>query len=102
LRREKGVTFFDTADSYGPYVNEELVGEALAPLRDQMVIAGNSGWHIEGSQSDPTAGPSRSAGQPTSLRRLPHRCHRSLYQDRVRAGIPIEDVDRAVGEARAA
>src|SRR3954465_2862303 len=44
---DRGVTFFDTAEVYGPYVNEELVGEALAPLRDQVVIATKFGWHIQ-------------------------------------------------------
>jgi len=46
-----GVTFFDTAESYGPYVNEELVGEALAPVRDQVVIATKFGWRIEDNTS---------------------------------------------------
>src|SRR3981081_3171992 len=44
---ELGVTFFDTAEVYGPYVNEELVGEALAPVRDQVAIATKFGWRIE-------------------------------------------------------
>ena len=44
---DRGVTFFDTAEVYGPYVNEELVGEALAPFRDQVVIATKFGWRIE-------------------------------------------------------
>src|SRR3954452_21263873 len=48
---ERGVTFFDTAEVYGPYVNEELVGEALAPLRDQVVIATKFGWRIEDGKS---------------------------------------------------
>lgn len=48
---DQGVTFFDTAESYGPYVNEELVGEALAPLREQVVIATKFGWRIEGGKS---------------------------------------------------
>src|SRR3954468_6043818 len=43
---DRGITFFDTAEVYGPYVNEELVGEALAPIRDQVVIATKFGWHI--------------------------------------------------------
>ena len=46
-----GVTFFDTAEVYGPYVNEELVGEALQPVRDQVVIATKFGWRIEDGQS---------------------------------------------------
>src|ERR1700712_4525325 len=48
---ELGVTFFDTAEVYGPYVNEELVGEALAPMRDQVVIATKFGWQIENGKS---------------------------------------------------
>src|SRR6201985_2593346 len=48
---ELGVTFFDTAESYGPYVNEELVGEALAPVRGQVVIATKFGWRIENGKS---------------------------------------------------
>ena len=47
---EAGVTFFDTAEVYGPYVNEELVGEALAPLRDEVVIATKFGWRHPGRQ----------------------------------------------------
>ena len=63
---DHGVTFFDTAEVYGPYVNEELVGEALAPVRDQVVIATKFGWRIEdGRSSGSTAAPSRSAGSPT-------------------------------------
>ena len=67
-RRRTGVTFFDTAEVYGPYVNEELVGEALAPLRDQVVIATKFGWRIEDGQmvghrqparADPAASPTR-------------------------------------------
>ena len=48
---EKGVTFFDTAEVYGPYTNEELVGEALAPFRDKVVIASKFGFDIEGRWS---------------------------------------------------
>ena len=48
---ERGVTFVDTAEVYGPYVNEELVGEALDPLRDQVVIATKFGWRIEDGRS---------------------------------------------------
>jgi len=59
---DRGVTFFDTAEVYGPYVNEELVGEALAPVRDQVVIATKFGMHIEDGAS-PT--PPRAACAPT-------------------------------------
>jgi aryl-alcohol dehydrogenase-like predicted oxidoreductase len=48
---EIGINFFDTAESYGPFVNEELVGEALAPVRDQVVIATKLGWRIEDGKS---------------------------------------------------
>ena len=51
---ERGITFFDTAEVYGPFVNEELVGEALAPMRDQVVIASKFGFQIE-SDKDPTS-----------------------------------------------
>ena len=63
---ERGVTFFDTAEVYGPYVNEELVGEALEPLRDQVVIATKFGWDSRTARRwVSTAGRSRSAGSPT-------------------------------------
>ena len=61
---ERGVTFFDTAEVYGPFTNEEIVGEALAPMRDQVVIATKFGFEIDpetGKQSASTAGPSTSA-----------------------------------------
>ena len=59
---ERGVTFFDTAEVYGPYTNEELVGEALAPVRDQVVIATKFGFKFEGGkQAGWTAGPRTSA-----------------------------------------
>src|SRR5258705_11214751 len=61
---ERGITFFDTAEVYGPYVNEELVGEALEPLRDQLVIATKFGWAI---------GDGRSVGldsRPEQIRRV--------------------------------
>ena len=60
---DQGISFFDTAEVYGPYVNEELVGEALAPVRDQVVIATNFGWRIEDGRS---AGPDSS---PEQIRR---------------------------------
>ncbi len=64
---ERGVTFIDTAEVYGPYVNEELVGEAVQPIRDQVVIATKFGWHIaDGAAQGSTPARSRSAGSPTS------------------------------------
>ena len=61
-----GVTFFDTAEAYGPYANEELVGEALGPVRDQVVIATKFGFKFEnGKRPGWTAGRSTSARSPT-------------------------------------
>ena len=64
---EQGVTFFDTAEVYGPFVNEELVGEALAPFREQVVIATKFGFGInpDGTDRDSTAAPIISDGSPT-------------------------------------
>src|SRR5260370_20622010 len=67
-----GVTFFDTAEVYGPFNNEELVGEALAPLRDRVVIASKSGFTVEGSKQtglDSRPAPIKAAAEG-SLRRL--------------------------------
>src|SRR6478672_6942498 len=93
---ERGVTFFDTAEVYGPYTNEELVGEALAPFRDQVVIATKFGFKI-----DPSTG--KQAGldsQPAhikevaegSLKRLKADVIDLFYQHRVDPNVPIEDV----------
>jgi aryl-alcohol dehydrogenase-like predicted oxidoreductase len=93
---ERGVTFFDTAEVYGPHTNEELVGEALAPVRDQVVIATKFGFDI-----DPTTGKQRGLNsQPnhirevveSSLRRLRTDYIDLLYQHRVDPAVPIEDV----------
>jgi aryl-alcohol dehydrogenase-like predicted oxidoreductase len=97
---ERGVTFFDTAEVYGPYVNEELVGEALAPLRDQVVIATKFGWRIEDGKS---VGLDSSPEQikrvaDASLRRLRTDVIDLFYQHRVDPDVPIEDVAGAVGE----
>lgn len=99
-----GVTFFDTAEVYGPFVNEELVGEALEPVRDQVVIATKFGWRIEDG---------RSVGldsRPEQIKRVADAALRRLrtdvidlfYQHRVDPGVPIEDVAGAVGELVAA
>jgi aryl-alcohol dehydrogenase-like predicted oxidoreductase len=101
---ERGVTFFDTAEVYGPYVNEELVGEALAPLRDQVVIATKFGWRIQGGQS---VGLDSRPEQITrvadaSLRRLRVDTIDLFYQHRVDPDVPIEDVAGTVGELVAA
>jgi aryl-alcohol dehydrogenase-like predicted oxidoreductase len=100
---ERGVTLFDTAEAYGPFVNEELVGEALAPLRDQVVIATKFGFDI-----DPNTG-SRSGGvnsrpehikmvAEASLKRLKVEAIDLFYQHRVDPDVPIEDVAGAVKE----
>src|SRR5712691_10395080 len=98
---ERGVTFFDTAEVYGPFVNEELVGEALAPMRDQVVIATKFGFQID-SEKDPH--PVGLNSRPEyiketvegSLRRLKVDTIDLLYQHRVDPNVPIEDVAEAV------
>src|SRR5467141_1525912 len=100
---ECGVTFFDTAEAYGPFTNEELVGEALAPFRDQVVIATKFGW--EANPAD--------AGKWTSLNSRPEHIKKVaeaslkrlkvdaidlFYQHRVDLNVPIEDVAGAVKE----
>jgi aryl-alcohol dehydrogenase-like predicted oxidoreductase len=102
--QEAGVTFFDTAEVYGPYANEELVGEALAPLRDEVVIATKFGWDI---QDDKMVGTNSAPTQirkvaDASLRRLGIDVIDLFYQHRVDPKVPIEDVAGAVGELIAA
>jgi aryl-alcohol dehydrogenase-like predicted oxidoreductase len=89
-----GVTFFDTAQVYGPFVNEELVGKALAPVRDQVVIATKFGFSFDGSRStglDSRPEHIRSTVED-SLRRLNVERIDLLYQHRVDPDVPIEDV----------
>jgi len=102
---ERGVTFFDTAEVYGPFTNEELVGEALAPLRDQVVIATKFGF-------DTSVDPRGSKGAPVlnsrpehikevaeaSLKRLKTDVIDLFYQHRVDPDVPIEDVAGTVKE----
>src|SRR6266478_7518596 len=98
---ERGVTFFDTAEVYGPFANEELVSEALAPLRDQVVIATKFGF-----KPDPNGGPRWSGldSRPehikevaeASLKRLKTDVIDLFYQHRVDPNVPIEDVAGAV------
>ena len=97
---DRGVTFFDTAEMYGPYANEELVGEALAPVRDQVAIATKFGFDIEpdthrqrGLNSRPEH--IRQVAE-ASLRRLKTDRIDLLYQHRVDPEVPIEDVAGAV------
>ncbi|MBE8473828.1 aldo/keto reductase [Streptomyces justiciae] len=95
-----GVTFFDTAEVYGPYVNEELVGEALAPVRDQVVIATKFGFRIEnGASVGLNSRPEqiRSVAN-ASLKRLGVERLDLFYQHRVDPDVPIEDVAGTVGE----
>jgi aryl-alcohol dehydrogenase-like predicted oxidoreductase len=95
-----GVTFFDTAESYGPYVNEELVGEALQPVRDQVVIATKFGWHIEDGKSVGLDSRPEQVKRvaDASLRRLRSDVIDLFYQHRVDPDVPIEDVAGAVSE----
>jgi aryl-alcohol dehydrogenase-like predicted oxidoreductase len=101
---ERGVTFFDTAEVYGPYTNEELVGEALAPFRKQVVIATKFGFDLSGSDKRPGAAGLNS--QPAhikqavegSLKRLKTDVIDLFYQHRVDENVPIEDVAGAVKE----
>ncbi|MFF3026606.1 aldo/keto reductase [Microbacterium sp. NPDC057944] len=95
-----GVTFFDTAEVYGPYVNEELVGEALAPIRDQVVIATKFGWKIEDGKSVGLDSRPEQIRRVTeaSLRRLRTDTLDLFYQHRVDPDVPIEDVAGTVGE----
>ncbi len=94
-----GVTFFDTAEIYGPFTNEELVGEALAPVREQVVIATKFGFKIdkEGRQAGLDSRPEHiKQVAETSLKRLKIDVIDLFYQHRVDADVPIEDVAGAV------
>jgi aryl-alcohol dehydrogenase-like predicted oxidoreductase len=95
---EHGVTFFDTAEVYGPFTNEELVGEALTPFRDQVVIATKFGFKIEnGKQAGLDSRPEHiKEVADASLKRLKTDRIDLLYQHRVDSNVPIEDVAGAV------
>ena len=101
---DRGITFFDTAEVYGPFTNEELVGEALSPIRKQLVIATKFGFDLSGSDHRPGAAAVNS--QPAhikqavegSLKRLKIETIDLLYQHRVDPNVPIEDVAGAVKE----
>jgi aryl-alcohol dehydrogenase-like predicted oxidoreductase len=100
---ERGVTFFDTAEAYGPFTNEELVGEALAPFRDQVVIATKFGFKID-PQSERALNGVDSRPEhikevaEASLKRLKTDVIDLFYQHRVDPNVPIEDVAGAVKE----
>src|SRR5208282_1147660 len=99
---ERGITFFDTAEVYGPFTNEELVGEALAPFRKQLVIATKFGFDLSGSDRRPGAAGLNSRPEHIkqavegSLKRLKTDVIDLLYQHRVDPEVPIEDVAGAV------
>jgi len=94
---ERGVTFFDTAEVYGPYHNEELVGEALEPLREQVVIATKFGFSLDDSDRQLDSRPEHiREALEGSLRRLRTDHVDLLYQHRVDPDVPIEDVAGAV------
>lgn len=98
---DRGVTLFDTAESYGPFTNEELLGEALQPIRDHVIIATKFGFDI-----DPETGKRRSGtnSRPEHIKAATHACLKRLrtdridllYQHRVDPDVPIEDVAGAV------
>jgi len=97
---ERGVTFFDTAEVYGPFVNEELVGEALAPFREQVVIATKFGFKLDPNTGKQAGLDSRPAHikevAEASLKRLKTDVIDLFYQHRVDPDVPIEDVAGAV------
>lgn len=103
---ERGVTFFDTAEVYGPYTNEDLVGEALAPFRDRVVIATKFGWKIDASTGKNVGLDSRPERikevAEAMLKRLRTDVIDLLYQHRVDPSVPIEDVAGAVKDLIAA
>src|SRR5579863_3753682 len=99
---ERGVTFFDTAEVYGPFTNEELVGEAVAPFREQVVIATKFGFKLDPGTGRQAGLDSRPAHikqvAEASLKRLRTDVIDLLYQHRVDPEVPIEDVAGAVKE----
>src|SRR3954462_7121943 len=101
---DRGITFFDTAEVYGPFTNEELVGEALAPFRERVVIATKFGFDLSGGDRRPGAQGLDSRPEHIkqavegSLKRLRTDVIDLLYQHRVDPNLPIEDVAGAVKE----
>src|SRR5436309_2926372 len=95
---DRGITFFDTAEVYGPFINEELVGEALAPFQGKVVIATKFGFDLSGSDNRPGAAGLNSRPEHIkqavegSLKRLKVESIDLLYQHRVDPNVPIEDV----------
>src|SRR5215203_893941 len=107
VAHDPGVTLFDTAESYGPFVNEELVGEALEPIRGQVVIATKFGFDIDLETGERRGGTN---SRPEHVKAVADACLRRLrtdridifYQHRVDPLVPIEDTARAIGELIAA
>ena len=103
VAHDRGVTLFDTAESYGPFVNEELVGEALAPIRDGVVIATKFGFDIDLETGERRGGTN---SRPEHIKAAAEACLRRLktdridlfYQHRVDPAVPIEEVAGAVKE----
>jgi len=101
---DRGITFFDTAEVYGPFTNEELVGEALAPFRGKVVIATKFGFDLSGSDHRPGSAGVNSRPEHIkeavegSLKRLKVETIDLYYQHRVDPNVPIEDVAGAVKE----
>jgi aryl-alcohol dehydrogenase-like predicted oxidoreductase len=99
---DRGVTFFDTAEVYGPFTNEEIVGEALKPARDQVVIATKFGFSIDPKTGKQTGMDSRPEHIrevcDASLKRLGVEVIDLLYQHRVDPNVPIDDVAGTVKE----
>ena len=101
---DRGITFFDTAEVYGPFTNEELVGEALAPFREKLVIATKFGFDLSGKDNRPGAASVNSRPEHLkqavegSLKRLKVEKIDLLYQHRVDPNVPIEDVAGTVKE----
>ena len=107
LAHERGVTLFDTAESYGLFVNEELVGEALEPIRDRVVIATKFGFDIDLATGERRGGTNShpehiKAVADACLKRLKTDCIDLFYQHRVDPNVPTEDVAGAVRELIAA
>jgi len=103
---ERGITFFDTAEIYGPFINEELIGEALEPLRDRVVVATKFGFNTEFDPRDPKEGVPMLNSRPENIRKVAEASLKRLrtdvidlfYQHRVDPDVPIEDVAGAVKE----
>jgi aryl-alcohol dehydrogenase-like predicted oxidoreductase len=103
---ERGITFFDTAEIYGPFINEELLGEALEPLREKVVVATKFGFNTEFDPRNPKEGVSMLNSRPENIRKVAEASLKRLrtdvidlfYQHRVDPDVPIEDVAGAVKE----